>query len=145
MDKIDKSLIALLRKNGREPIANLAAGLGVSRATVRARLDKLQHSGAITGFTVRLREDDLAHPMRGMTLIKIAGNKTQRIINQLHQIPAINAIHATNGKWDLIVETATDDLASFDAALSAMRRIDGILESETNLLLATRHHGAISA
>lgn len=142
MDKIDQNLIAVLRRNGREPIANVAANLGVSRATVRARLEKLQQSGTITGFTVRLREDELQQPVRGMTLIKISGHKTERIIAQLHKIPPIQKIHATNGKWDLIVEIATQDLAAFDMALRAMRNIDGISESETNLLLATHHFGS---
>lgn len=142
MDKTDQNIIALLRRNGREPIANIASSLGVSRATVRARLDKLKTSGVITGFTVRLRDDELAQPVRGITLIKIAGHKTERIIAQLHKITSIQMIHATNGKWDLIAELATEDLAAFDRALSAMRKIDGILESETNLLLATRHYGA---
>ncbi len=142
MDGIDKKLIALLRRNSRDPIANLAAALGVSRATVRTRLDKLVSAGVITGFTLRLREDDLAQPVRGITLIKIAGHRTARIIAQLHKITAIQGIHSTNGKWDLIAELASENLAGFDAALSAMREIDGISESETNLLLATHHHGA---
>jgi DNA-binding Lrp family transcriptional regulator len=141
MDNTDKELIVLLRRNGRESIANLAARLGLSRATVRARMDKLQSAGHITGFTVRLAEDDLQHPVRGITLIKIAGHKTERITAQLHKITAIQVIHATNGKWDLIAELATEDLAGFDTALAAMRKIDGIQESETNLLLATRHYG----
>jgi len=117
----------------------LAIDLGVSRATVRSRIEKLQASGMITGFTVRLANDDLTHPVRGITLIKISGNRTDRIIANLHRIAAIQTIHKTNGKWDLIAELATQDLASFDAALSAMRKIDGISESETNLLLSTQH------
>lgn len=138
MDETDTSLIAHLRRNSREPIANLAAALGVSRATVRARLEKLQSAGVITGFTVRLREGDLRHPVRGITLIKIAGHRTKRIVAQLQRITAIQEIHSTNGKWDLIAELASENLADFDVALSAMREIDGIFESETNLLLATQ-------
>ncbi|MBL4813417.1 MAG: Lrp/AsnC family transcriptional regulator [Rhodobacteraceae bacterium] len=137
MDKTDLSLIALLRQNSRDPIANLAAKLSVSRATVRARLEKLMASGAITGFTIRLREDDLHQPVRGITLIKISGHRTKRIVAALQKITAIQEIHSTNGKWDLIAELASGTLADFNLALNAMREIDGILESETNLLLAT--------
>ena len=142
MDRTDSSLIAHLRRNSREPIANLAAALGVSRATVRARLEKLQSGGVITGFTIRLREDDLRQPVRGITLIKIAGHRTKRIVAQLQRITAIQEIHSTNGKWDLIVELASETLADFDIALGAMREIEGISESETNLLLATRRQGS---
>lgn len=139
MDITDRDLIALLRRDSRMPIASLAAALGVSRATVRARLDKLVSAGVIAGFTLRLREDELHHPVRAITLIKIAGHKTERITAELHKLTAIQVIHATNGKWDLIAEMATDDLMALDQALSMMRKIEGIEESETNLLLATRH------
>lgn len=138
MDSLDKNLIALLRRNSREPLSNLAAALDVSRATVRARLEKLKTRGVITGFTLRLREDDLKHPVRGITLIKISGHRTNKIVAQLQKITAIQSVHSTNGKWDLIVELATESLESFDAALGEIRKIDGISESETNLLLATQ-------
>lgn len=138
MDKIDLALIASLRRNSREPIANIAVALGVSRATVRTRMEKLQNSGVIAGFTVSLSTDNLKHPVRGITLIKIAGHRTKKIVSQLQKIMAIQEIHSTNGKWDLIAELGTENLADFDEALGAMREIDGISESETNLLLATR-------
>ena len=140
MDSTDKDLVAILRRNSRESIANLAAKLGISRATVRSRMEKLITSGVIAGFTLRLREDELPFPVRGITLVKIAGHRTKRITAQLEKSTAIRDIHSTNGKWDLIVELATETLADFDAALAAMREIDGISESETNLLLATRHN-----
>lgn len=129
-------MIAILRRNGRESIANIAAALGVSRATVRSRLEKLQASGVITGFTVQLREDTLAHPVRGMTMIKIEGHRTDRIISQIFRISAVQSVFATNGKWDLVVDIATETLLDFDAALRQMRMIEGIAESETNILLA---------
>lgn len=138
MDILDQDLIALLRRNGRESIANLSVALGVSRATVRNRLEKLQASGVITGFTVTLREQGLVHPVRGMMMIKIAGHKTERIISRIHRIRAVQSVYSTNGRWDLIVELATEDLLSFDAALGQMRQIEGIAESETNIMLATK-------
>lgn len=136
MDSKDLDMIAILRRNGRESIANLSAALGLSRATVRSRLEKLQASGVITGFTVKLREDTLAHPVRGMTMIKIEGHRTDRIISQIFRINAVRSVYATNGKWDLIVDLATETLLDFDAALRQMRMIEGIAESETNILLA---------
>lgn len=138
MDSLDKNLIALLRRNSREPFSNLAAALHVSRATVRARLEKLKTTGVIAGFTLRLREEELKQPVRGITLIKISGHRTNKIVAQLQKITAIQSVHSTNGKWDLIVELASDSLISFDAALGEIRKIDGISESETNLLLATQ-------
>jgi DNA-binding Lrp family transcriptional regulator len=51
---------------------------------------------------------------------------------------AVTAVHSTNGNWDLIAEIGTAGLESFDAVLSAIRQIDGITRSQTNLLLTSR-------
>ena len=50
----------------------------------------------------------------------------------------VRAVHSTNGRWDVIVEIGTETLEAFDAVLTRIRRLDGIVASETNLLLKTR-------
>ena len=61
-----------------------------------------------------------------------------RITHTLGGIPTVRAIHSTNGNWDLIVETGTDTVEELDIVLDQMRRIQGLMASETNLLLATQ-------
>lgn len=51
MDDLDEKLITLLRHNGRRSISDIAIDLGVSRATVRARMERLERSGDILGYT----------------------------------------------------------------------------------------------
>ena len=52
MHSLDEKLIRLLRHNARRSISDLAIEVGTSRATVRARIDKLERSGSIIGYTV---------------------------------------------------------------------------------------------
>lgn len=138
MDETDQKLISALRHNGRAAISDLAIELGVSRATVRTRLEKLMQSGEILGFSVILRSDAFEQPVRGIMLISIEGRGADRIIARLRGMPEVTAIHTTNGKWDLVVELATDALSTLDGVLSKIRLIEGISASETNLYLATK-------
>jgi DNA-binding Lrp family transcriptional regulator len=138
MDNTDHRLISALRHNGRAAISELSARLGLSRATVRARLEKLMESGEILGFSVILRSDAFEQPVRGIMLISIEGRGTERIIARLRGLPEVTAIHTTNGKWDLVAELATDTLSTLDGVLTGIRQIEGISASETNLYLATR-------
>ena len=138
MDEIDRKLISALRHNGRAAISDLAVELGISRATVRARLEKLIQSGEILGFSVILRSDAFELPVRGIMLLSIEGRGTDRIVARLRGMPEITAIHTTNGKWDLVAELGTDTLPSLDAVLHKIRLIEGISASETNLYLATK-------
>jgi len=138
MDKTDERLIAALRHDARASLSDLALGLSLSRTTVRARIERLQQRGDILGFTVVLRQDTLRDPVRGLMMIGIEGRGTERIIRQLQGLAEVRAVHSTNGRWDVIVELGTETLEQLDAALSKIRRFDGISTSETSLLLATR-------
>jgi DNA-binding Lrp family transcriptional regulator len=138
MDKLDSQLLALLRRDGRASISTLAAQLAVTRATVRARMDRLQEDGEIAGYTVLTRTDVMSHPVRGLMMLEIAGRGTEKITKVLRMMPAIQAVHSTNGKWDLIAEIGVQTLDEFDQALTRIRQHDGITRSETSLLLATR-------
>ena len=135
---LDDRLITLLRHNGRRSISDLALALGVSRATVRARIERLERGGVIIGYTVVLRADTVAAPVRGIMLIEVEGRAADQVVRALGGFLEIIEIHTTNGKWDLIVELAAPSLADLDATLRRIRLIPGITGSETNLLLATR-------
>ncbi len=138
MDKTDERLIAALRHDARASLSDLALQLELSRTTVRSRIERLQARGDILGFTVVLKEDVLRDPVRGMMMIGIEGRGAARITRQLQGLPEVRAIHTTNGRWDLIVELGTESLETLDEALAKIRMFDGVVSSETNLLLATK-------
>ncbi|MEE9389524.1 MAG: Lrp/AsnC family transcriptional regulator [Paracoccaceae bacterium] len=138
MDKLDNRIIALLRHNARAALSDLASELRVSRATVRTRMERMQNSGEIVGFTVVTKGDHSASPVCGLMMIGIEGRGTERIIRLLRGIPEVTAVHTTNGKWDLIVEIGTDTLENLDKVLDTVRQFDGVSNSETNLFLTTR-------
>jgi DNA-binding Lrp family transcriptional regulator len=137
MDPIDEKLITLLRHDARRSISDLAIHLGVSRATVRSRIARLERGGEIVGYTVILRADAVELPVRGIMMIEIEGHAADRAIRTLGGFAEVSTIHTTNGRWDLVVELATPTLTDFDAVLRRIRLIPGITGSETSLLLAT--------
>lgn len=138
MDDLDQKMIAALRRDSRMSYSDLASHLSVSRTTVRSRLERLVSCGDIVGFTVVLKEDVSDAPVRGLMMLGIEGRGGEQIRHRLTGMPQVQSVHSTNGKWDLIVEIGTDTLAEFDEVLFAIRRIEGVTTSETNLLLATR-------
>ena len=138
MDKKDHGLISALRENARVSLSDLAHRLGVSRTTVRSRIERLQQRGDILGFTVVLKDDAIHDPVRGIMMIGIEGRGTDRIVRQLTGLPELRAVHSTNGRWDVIAEIGTNSLEDFDSTLAQIRRMDGVTSSETSLLLSTR-------
>jgi DNA-binding Lrp family transcriptional regulator len=137
MDETDQCLVTLLRHDGRRSISDLALELGISRATIRTRMQRLEHSGDVVGYTVVLRADVVSAPVRGITLIEVEGRAKDRVIAALSGFAEVTAIHTTSGKWDLVAELSTESLAALDSLLHRIRLIAGIVTSETHLLLAT--------
>ena len=137
LDATDQQLLASLRHNARESIATLAARLGVSRATVTNRLRKLEDEGVIVGYTVRLKPQAESENLRAWMSIAIEGNDARRVTASLLGEPAVQALHSTNGQWDLLVELQVRTLADLAKALERIRLTKGIRHSETSIHLET--------
>jgi DNA-binding Lrp family transcriptional regulator len=135
LDDVDRRLISLLRTDGRAPVTTLARQLGLSRATVNSRLDRLVESGTVLGFTVRVRDDHGDDDVRAISLIEVEGRSTSDVIKALRGLAEIQALHTTNGGWDLVAEIRAESLVEFDRVLGQIRSVDGVINSESSLLL----------
>jgi DNA-binding Lrp family transcriptional regulator len=134
---LDRRLLSALREDGRASVASLARQLGVARATVNSRLDRLIATGTIVGFSVRVRDELDPLAIHAVALIAVEGRTTDRVIGQLRGFPEIRALHTTNGGWDLVAEVRTESLIEFDKLLGRIRGVEGIVNSETSLLLSS--------
>lgn len=141
MDDMDNKLIAALRRDARMSISDLAGLLGVTRGTVRARIARLEAAGTITGYTVLTKADAARAPVRGLMMLGIEGRGTEKVMARLQGMSEVEVVYTTNGTWDLIAVIGTDTLEHLDEVLFAIRRLEGVTRSETNLLLSTRRAG----
>ncbi|WP_299451803.1 Lrp/AsnC family transcriptional regulator [uncultured Pigmentiphaga sp.] len=137
MDEIDHRLIALLRDNARTPASLLVRKLGVSRGTVQNRITRLEKEGVIVGYTLRLRPGVEPKGIRAWMSIAVGGNTARRVLEALRGEPAIQALHTTNGRWDILAELRAQNIEDFDRALERIRLIPGITSTETSILLST--------
>jgi DNA-binding Lrp family transcriptional regulator len=137
MDDTDRQLIALLRQDARTPVATLAAKLGVSRGTVSNRLRRLEDEQVIVGYGVRLRPDAEPHAIRAWMGVRVDGNQTRAVVASLLGEPGVEALHDTNGRWDLLAELRAGSMAELSQLLERVRLIKGIANTETSILLAT--------
>ncbi|HPD91152.1 MAG: Lrp/AsnC family transcriptional regulator [Rhodobacter sp.] len=138
MDDTDLRLIASLKRDGRAGLGELALHLGISRATVRTRLARLIQTGEIAGFTILTRTDLVESPVRALMMVAIEGPGTDRAVARMLALGAVQAVHSTTGRWDVIVDLATDSLTHLDETLARIRKLDGVSQSETHLLMSTR-------
>ncbi|SPB18245.1 AsnC family transcriptional regulator [Caballeronia novacaledonica] len=135
MDDIDTKLITFLRADARTSVATLAARLGIARATVTARLRKLEDERVIVGYTLQLRPEAEPEHIRAWMGVQVDGNRTHEVIASLLGEPAAIALHDTNGRWDLWAELRARSPAELSQVLERVRLIKGIRHTETSILL----------
>lgn len=137
MDELDHRLIGLLREDARIGVATLAKRLKVARGTVQNRMERMERDGTIAGYTVRLKPEAEEQRITALMTIAVEGNRLEAVVRLLRGEPAVQALHTTNGRWDLVAQIRTDSLQAFDQVLSRIRLVEGISGTETSLLLAT--------
>jgi DNA-binding Lrp family transcriptional regulator len=137
MDELDRQLIALLRRDARTSVATLAGALGVSRGTVVNRMRRLEESRVIQGYTVQLRGDAEPEQIRAWMGIQVEGTQARRVIASLLGEPGVNALHDTNGRWDLLAELRAPSMDELARILERIRLIRGIRGTETSIHLST--------
>jgi DNA-binding Lrp family transcriptional regulator len=137
LDELDRRLLAALRADGRESVASLARRLEVSRATVTSRITRLVSSGTVVGFSVRIHEGQDPNSIRAISLIEVEGRATDEVIRSLRGYPEIESLHTTNGGWDLVAELRVASLEDFDRVLGQIRSVEGVVNTETSLLLSS--------
>ncbi len=137
MDELDHQLISRLRGNARSSVAALAKELRVARGTIQNRIGKLERDGTIAGYTVRLGSQLDVPGITALMTIAVEGNRADAVLRNLRGDPAVRTLHTTNGRWDIIAELRADTLEAFDRVLGRIRKLEGIANTETSLLLST--------
>lgn len=135
LDPTDRRLMKALRANSRASVTALAAELGVSRVTVQTRLDRLVRLEIIRRFTIDSSEEETGELVKAVMFVALQGAMTRRVIRIMNDLPEVTSLHTTNGTWDLVAHIEAGSLPDFDRVLRRVREIEGVVNSETCLLL----------
>lgn len=137
IDETDRALLALLQENARLPVATLARRMGLARTTVQARLDRLEASGVIAGYALRLGATARA-PLRATVLLSIEPRSGPAVLARLKSLREVRRVHTTSGRFDLIVTLEAETTTALDDTLDRIGEAKGVRSSESLIHLATK-------
>ncbi|MGI9481444.1 MAG: Lrp/AsnC family transcriptional regulator [Hyphomicrobiales bacterium] len=134
----DEDLVSLLRENARMAVSELARRLGVSRSTVQDRLKRLEASGAIEGYSVRLGRQEREREIAAFVTIGIKPQSAPTVISALKKLPKIDSLYTVSGKMDLIAIARTRSAEAMDKVLDEIGKQEGVQRTESAIILSTR-------
>ena len=133
LDRIDQGLIEALQQNGREPFRRIAADVGVSEATIRARYHRLCQDNIlqVTGVT---------NPLGlGFDAIAMVGIRTngppEPVADAIAQWDEAGYVVITAGQFDLLVELVCADRRQLLDVTNRIRSLDAVVSTESFLYL----------
>ncbi|MEW2913834.1 Lrp/AsnC family transcriptional regulator [Leisingera sp. JC11] len=136
-DDTDQRLVTLLRENARRPVAELARHLGLARTTVQARIERLETSGVITGYT--LKSSAAARPpLQATVLMSIEPRSGPEVLARLRSLPGVEVVHTTSGRFDLLAQVVAQSTAELDDTIDRIAEARGVRSSESLIHLATK-------
>lgn len=137
-DSLDRELIVLLQVNARENVANLGRKLGVARTTVLARLARLESSGAIVGYTVRLGSEAGEQGVQAYVGISINPKLQRDVIRRLAKLPELRQLASVSGEFDYMAMLRAPSTVRLDALLDEIGEMEGVVRTTSSVVLAIR-------
>ena len=133
LDEIDRGIIVALQRNGRESFRRIAAGLGVSEATVRARYARLVDDDIlqVTGVTNPL---GLGFDAQAMVGVRTAG-APEPVAEEIAGWDEAGYVVVTAGQFDVLVELLCIDRRHLLELTNRIRGLDGVTSTESFLYL----------
>ena len=137
LDDVDRHIMKLLRHDGRLSYAHIARTVNLSEPTVRKRIDRLVHAGAIIN-AARINPAPIGFPIDAMIGIKVVRGRVREVGRRLAQMENVAYVAYVAGSFDIILEAFLPHTEGLFKFLNEdLDRIDGIASTETWNVLRT--------
>jgi len=131
-DPIDRRLVELLAEDGRRAYTDIAVQLGVSEATVRARVHRLSSDG-ILRIVALCNPLTLGHQSVRL-LLTVHGLPPRAVARSLASIPMIGLVELVTGAHDIYLEATPRDLGQLAELLDEIRLTRGVVDIDHYVL-----------
>jgi len=137
LDKLDADIVALLIREPKISVLAASRRLGVARATVQARLDRLSQSGALrlapTPVPARF-----GYPVTAFLSLTVRHDPSETpAVDALIEIPEVIEIHGVAGAADLLVKVAARSTSDLQRVIHRAVAAPGVERSSSTVVLTT--------
>jgi Lrp/AsnC family transcriptional regulator for asnA, asnC and gidA len=135
LDATERGMVELLQQDGRMTVTDLARSLGVTEVTARRKLKRLLGEGVMR-VVATVDPFDVGYETPVIIGLKVAMGYLDRVAEHLSRLPQVRYVGASTGRVDLIIEVVVrTNLELADFLVSEISGIEGIIDSETNLIV----------
>ncbi|HUR88634.1 MAG TPA: Lrp/AsnC family transcriptional regulator [Ramlibacter sp.] len=141
MDALDRKILSALQKNARASLQEIGQAVGLSTSPCWERIRKMEQSGVIEGYTVRLNAQSLGWQdtvLVQVTLDSHSDNTLEKFGETLAAIPEVIEAYLVSGEYDYLLRVAVKDTRDYERLLrERLYKIKGIRHSKSSFVLRT--------
>jgi DNA-binding Lrp family transcriptional regulator len=138
LDSTDHQIIELLSENARRTMADIGDKVGLSASAVTRRIERLERTGVISGYTVVIDHRKAGRPIQAFTEVRFAGTADLTEIKEaVAQLPEVQAVFTTAGDPDALVWLQVPDVERLGQVIERLRRGGRVTGTKTLIVLDT--------
>ena len=136
LDSKDRQLIQLLSQNARRPLTSLAKAINLSRSATQERLQRLEDSRVILGYTLRMGMAD-RKDIEVWLLVKLQpGVSCLQTVPVIQSFAGASEVYALAGDVDLIVHGRADSADAISNMRDEIAALATVADVRTYSVLA---------
>lgn len=136
LDDVGERILAALRTDGRISMAALADRVGLSRATVYARVAALEQAGVITGFSAVVDPRRAGLTICSLVFVSVRPQTWPTFRARLAAMPQVEYCAVTTGEHDAMMLIRAADVADIhDFVIGVVSALPEVKAVETVLVL----------
>ncbi len=135
IDELDGRLLTALSETPRIGVQELSNRLGITRATVYSRLEKLETTGVLAGFGPDIDFKAVGHGVTAFITIELQQGRFNDVVPVLEAMPQVIEAHALAGEGDIICRVAARSNDHLMEIVQAILSTDGVRRSRTAISL----------
>lgn len=121
----------------RPSVAEIAAGLGVSRATVQHRLNRLEADDVLLRYQPIIDLSSVGLAVHALVSVDIDQREMGRIVEGLRTLPEVLEVRIQAGREDLLVSVAMESLEALQTLTASIVAIDGVRKTTSTFTVPT--------
>ncbi|CCY24739.1 MAG: Lrp/AsnC family transcriptional regulator [Brachyspira sp.] len=144
-----EELLAIIEKNSRIDLKELAVLLGVQEIDVVNELSKLEEEGIICGYHTLIDWEKTSIEMvTALIEVKVTPQRGQgfdKIAERIYNYPEVKAVYLISGGYDLLVTLEEKTLKEISRFVSdKLSTLDSVLSTATHFILKKyKDHGTV--
>lgn len=136
VDDVDRKILELLTQNARRPLSEIAGQVGLSAAPVKRRIERMEASGVIKGYTAVVNHARTGSTLEAFTEVRISGSADiEDVWGILRAMPEVLQMYAIAGDPDALLRLRVDSVEHLQQVVNRMRKTGRVVGTKTLIVL----------